>query len=146
MIKPDPKAALLPNSIDARQKLLGRHRSVISFTGSQAIITSAAILIRERLAKILQQRNTAAGGNLRVMGDLLQLLARDSLLLRVGLFLNELRVLHHISRAKKQQAIARQTVAPGPARLLVIALDILRQIVMHDEAHIRLVDPHAKSH
>src|SRR5262249_32573362 len=45
---------------------------------------------------------------------------------------------------EKQDAIARQTIAAGPTSFLVIALKILRQIVVHDEAHIWFVDSHPK--
>ena len=31
---------------------------------------------------------------------------------------------------------------PAPPGFLVIALDVLRQVVVHDEADVRLVDPH----
>ncbi len=46
--------------------------------------------------------------------------------------------------AEKQQALARQTVAPGAPGFLVVALDVLRQIVVNDEADVRLVDAHAE--
>ena len=40
--------------------------------------------------------------------------------------------------------MCRQTIPPGPADLLVIAFDALGQIVVQNEAHIRLIDTHAE--
>src|SRR2546429_5994777 len=42
----------------------------------------------------------------------------------------------------QQQAFARQPVAARAAGFLVIALDVLRQVVVDHEADVRLVDPH----
>ena len=78
------------------------------------------------------------------MDHLLQLLAGDLLFLRIGLFVNELRLLHHVAGAEEQHAFARQTVAARAAGFLVIALDVFRQVVMDDEADVRLVDAHAE--
>lgn len=38
----------------------------------------------------------------------------------------------------------RQAVAPGAARLLVVALDGLRQVEVRDEPDVGFVDPHAE--
>ena len=53
---------------------------------------------------------------------------------------------HHVLHAEQQQGLGQQTVPPGAARLLVVALDVLRHVVVHDEPHIGLVDPHAERH
>ena len=53
-------------------------------------------------------------------------------------------LLHDVAGAEKQQAFARQPVASGASGLLVVALDVLRQIVVDDEAHVRFVDAHAE--
>src|SRR5687767_12284104 len=49
-----------------------------------------------------------------------------------------------ISIVIQQQAMCRQTVAPCTSDLLVITFNTLRQIKMDHEAHIRLIDAHAK--
>ena len=82
--------------------------------------------------------------HLGVMDHLLQLFAGDLLLLRVGLFVDEMRLLHHVAGAEKQHAFARQSVAAGAAGFLVVAFDVLRQVVMDDEADVRFVDAHAE--
>ena len=44
----------------------------------------------------------------------------------------------------EQKAIGLETVAARTPNLLVIALDVFRQVVVNDEAHVRFVDAHAK--
>ena len=48
------------------------------------------------------------------------------------------------ARAVKQEAIGAQTVAASTANLLVIALQVLGQVVVKDKPHIRFVDAQAK--
>ena len=78
------------------------------------------------------------------MHHLLQLRARDLLLLCARLFVDELRLLDHVSRAEQQHAIARQSIASGASGFLVVALDVFRQIVVDDVADVRFVDAHAE--
>ena len=59
-------------------------------------------------------------------------------------FLDEPRLLDHVAGAEEQHAFAGQAVAAGAAGFLVIALDVLRQIVVDDEADVGLVDAHAE--
>ena len=61
-----------------------------------------------------------------------------------GFFVNELRLLDHVAGAEEQDAFAGQSVAARAAGFLVIALDVFRQIVVDDEADVRLVDAHAE--
>ena len=44
----------------------------------------------------------------------------------------------------QQEHFGRLAVATGAARLLVVRLERARHRVMHDEAHVRLVDAHAE--
>ena len=60
------------------------------------------------------------------------------------LFVDEMDLFGDVAGAEKQHAFARQSVAPGPARFLIIALEIFRQIVMHNETNVRFVDAHAE--
>ena len=77
------------------------------------------------------------------MHHLLKLLPRDPRFV-LALFVNEMELLGHIARAEEQHAFAGQSVAAGAPGFLIIALQIFRQIVMDDEAHVRFVDAHAK--
>ncbi len=79
-----------------------------------------------------------------VLGDLLQLFAGDLLFLEIGLFVDELGVFHDIARAEQQEAFAGQAIAARAASFLIIAFDVFGQIVVDDEADVRLVDPHAE--
>ena len=49
-----------------------------------------------------------------------------------------------VAEAEEQQGLGRQAVAAGAAGLLVVALDGLGEVVVHDEAHVALVDAHAE--
>ena len=77
------------------------------------------------------------------MHHLLQLLAGNPLLRR-GFSLDKLCLLDDIPGAEQQETFARQAVASGAARFLVVTLDVLRQIIMDHEADVRLVDAHAE--
>ena len=49
-----------------------------------------------------------------------------------------------VAGAVECERVGRQPVAPGAADLLVVALDVVRHVGVADEAHVRLVDPHAE--
>ena len=51
----------------------------------------------------------------------------------------------HVAIAPQKKTLARLAVASRAARLLVIRFKAFRHVVMHDPAHVRLVDSHAKS-
>ena len=68
---------------------------------------------------------------------------RDALLFRVFLR-NEIADFLQIRVAEQQQAVGVFAVAPGASDLLIIAFDVLRQIVMQNKANVRLIDAHAE--
>ena len=78
------------------------------------------------------------------MDHLLQLLAGDLPFFGVRFLIDETLELDRVGGIEEQQALARQPVAAGAPGLLIIALDVLRQIVVQDEAHVGLVDAHAE--
>ena len=78
------------------------------------------------------------------MDHLRKLLARDAALLLVAHVVNEPGELCDIGGGEKQHAIAGQSVASGSSGFLIVALDVLRQVVVDDEADVRLVDAHAE--
>ena len=75
------------------------------------------------------------------MNHLAQLFLRDALF-ALAFLLDESPLLDHIARAEKQNAFTGQAVTSSPPRLLIIALDVLRQIMMNHKPHVRFVDPH----
>ena len=50
----------------------------------------------------------------------------------------------HVGQAVGHPGVGGQAVAAGAAGLLVVALDVLRQVEVRDEAHVGLVDAHAE--
>src|SRR5206468_9602647 len=61
-----------------------------------------------------------------------------------GFFIDKMQLLDHIARTEEQHAFAWQPISPGPSSLLIIAFNVFRQIVMHDEADIRFIDAHSE--
>ena len=57
---------------------------------------------------------------------------------------DQLALLHDVLQAVGQPGGGRQPVPPGPAGLLVVALDGPGQVEVGDEAHVGLVDAHAE--
>ena len=53
-----------------------------------------------------------------------------------------MRLLRRVAGVEKKEAIRRQPVAASPSGLLVVALDVFRQVVVDNPAHVRFVDPH----
>ena len=78
------------------------------------------------------------------MNHLLQLRAGYFALLCIWLFVNEAHLLHAVSWAEQQKAFAGQTIAPCPAGLLIVTLDIFWQVVVNHIAYVRLVNAHAE--
>ena len=72
------------------------------------------------------------------------MLAGDLLLVRISHLIDEMRLLRGIARAEEQEAVAGQSIAAGSACFLVVALDIFREVVVNDPAHIGFVDAHAE--
>jgi hypothetical protein len=50
----------------------------------------------------------------------------------------------HVGQAVGHPGVGRLAVAAGAAGLLVVALDVLGQVEVGDEAHVGLVDAHAE--
>ena len=50
----------------------------------------------------------------------------------------------HVAIAPQKKALARLAIASRAPRLLIIRFKAFRHVVMHDPAHVRLVDSHAK--
>ena len=117
---------------------------VVGFPGFEAIVTRLAIRSGVFLAEIFQQLAAPARRTLGVVHHQAELFAGDLLLLRALHLLNKVRLLRGIAGIEKQQAIRRQSVAPGPAGLLIIPFNVFRQVVVNDPAHVRFVNPHAE--
>ena len=116
---------------------------------AQADVAGAAVVGLEGLAEVFGEGAVAAGharqqaahvadeGDLGVQG----LLVAAGLL---GAAADELLPLTGVRGRIEQQALGGQTVAPGPARLLLVGLDRLGHVGVGDEADVRSVDAHAE--
>ena len=49
-----------------------------------------------------------------------------------------------VGQSVRHPGVGRRAVPAGATGLLVVGLDALRQVEVGDEAHVRLVDPHAE--
>ena len=143
VIQAEAESVSRVNAIDTGKKFLRVHSSVESFARLQTIIATVARSLRKSFAEISQQGGAPAFARLGVMDHLLQLRPSDHRFL-FAFFIDEMQLLGHIAGAEKQYAFGGQTVAPGPACLLIITLQIFRQIIMHNETHVRLIDAHSE--
>jgi hypothetical protein len=100
----------------------------------------------------MQLNGAAALGRFRVVQDLAQLLAGDSLFVferrtrvLIDLLLNEKLGGADISGAEIEGAARGIAVAAGAARFLIVAFEAFGQVVMSHPANVRLVDAHSES-
>ena len=143
-----PKSESVPgvDAIYAGKKFLRVHRSVECLARLQTIVatlTRTCGRVINCFAKILQKHAAPAFARLGVMDHLLKLCTGDTRLL-LAFFVDEMQLLGNIARAEQQDAFARQSVASGASGLLVIALQIFRQIVMHNKTHVWFIDAHSE--
>ena len=144
VVQPEAKAAPLANAIEAREEFLRCDRPVEGLLGVEAVVAAAAVFVGKRFAEVGEQRAAAAVARLGIVHHLLQQIPGNTLLLLVGLFLDETELLGDVRCIEQQHTLRRQTVAPGPAGLLIVALDVFRQVVMNHKTHVRFVDAHTK--
>ncbi len=107
----------------------------------QAVVTAPAVVRPIVLAEIIEQQFPAALAGLRVSDHLRKQLAAY-LLLGHRLALHEFLQFLYILITVVCYAVALLPVTTRPARLLIVALYALRNVVMYHETHIRLVDAH----
>ena len=113
--------------------------------GMEAIVATAAVVLLICLSEIVEQQLPAALARLRVRSHFAQQLTAY-LLLRHRLALHKLLELLDVLVAVVGYTGTLLTVPSGAARLLEIALDALRDVVMDDEAHIGLVYAHSEGY
>ena len=95
-----------------------------------------------RLAEIVEQDTSTTHLTLRILLHTLQFLVVDVLL---STLLRKLSERDDVADLIEEHRLTRQTVTSATTNLLIIALNALRQIIVHHEAHITLVDAHTKS-
>ena len=127
-----------------RQDLLGDYGRVELLPGREADVAAPAVVLRPRLAEILQQEFPPASGQAAELDHAFQLVLRVAPLGLVFDPVDEEVLLPLVAVGVEQHALAGQAVAPGAARLLIVAFERLGQVVVHDQPHVGLVDAHAE--
>ena len=95
------------------------------------------------LAEVGQQPGPPALDGLAERQHRVQVLAEHPAVGQVALgVVDHLALLDHVGQPVGQPGGGRQPVPPGPAGLLVVALDRLGQVEVGDEPDVRLVDAH----
>ena len=93
-------------------------------------------------AEVFEQRGGAAGGGVGVSHHTVELLHRVLLLPLVLHLMDPVLDPPAVAAAVIKDTSRRQPVPPGPAGLLVITLQVARQVSVYHEPHVRLVDAH----
>ncbi len=109
----------------------------------QAVVAGTAVIFVIVLSEITEQQLSAAGIRLGICHCLHQKLFSD-LLLGYRLALHELLKFLDVLVTVERNALTFASVSSGASGLLIIAFDALRNVVMDDETHVRLVDSHSK--
>src|SRR5262245_43768452 len=95
------------------------------------------------LAKVSQQRTAPAFGGFRVAHQRIKA-GGASGALRSGAIVNEPADHHGVDTAVEKETVGSHAIPSGAPNLLIVALDVLGQVVMQDKADVRLVDTHAE--
>src|SRR5215813_3928322 len=143
MIEAESKSLLRLDSMYTGEKLLCSDGAIECFARFQAIIAAVARGLGIILAEIPQQRCPPALARFGIRDHGAQLLVCDSLF-AFAFFFDKPPLFYDVADAEEHRALARQPIASRAPGFLVIPFDILRQIVMNNVAHVRLVDAHAK--
>ena len=126
------------------EDLLGDDRRVELLHAPETRIASPAVRVPELLTEVAQQIRATTAGQLAVLHHAVELPPGASFLFLILHLADPVLLPRPIPRRVEENAVARQTVAPRPARLLVVALDALGHVVVDDEANVGLVDAHAE--
>ena len=109
----------------------------------QAVIAVVTVISVVLLTKIVEQHLTTTDGGLGVGCRLLQQLATDILFCN-GFPLHKLVEFLQVLIAVEGQTDTLSPIAAGTSRLLIVAFKRFGDVVVDDEAHIRLINAHAK--
>ena len=125
------------------EKFLRRNCAVERLAWGEAIVASFTRWLCIFFAKISEQSHAPAVASLGVMNHLLELSPGDS---RFGLalFVDEMELFGHVACAEQQHAFAWQPVPARAPGLLVVALQIFRQIIVHDKPDVRFINAHSE--
>ena len=143
-------AERLPHPGHAGEDLLGHHdrvRHVLRV--AEADVAGRAVGLVVPLAEVRHQPLVPTGRAAGVAVHVVEVAQRRGHVLLAGPVLlgglhDDRLQRHHVPAGVQQHALRRQTVAAGPAGLLLVVLDGLRHRRVQDDAHVRPIDPHAE--
>ena len=135
--------ALAVDAVNRGQQHLRRFAGVPHRGWLQAVVAIAAGCAV--LPEVSQQAHTAAVAGFGQAQQRVELAAQHSLeFFGRRALVDHAPLVDHVLQAVAHPGVSRQTVAPGTARFLVIALDVFGHVQMRDKAHVGLVDTHAE--
>src|SRR5712691_13354243 len=103
-----PEAFFRPT--DTREEFLGIDSAVLQHHLAQAVIAVATVLPRQRLAKIGQQRAASTIGTIAIGQHLLELLARQQVLMFIGFLSNNVLNLDAVAIVKEEDTLRWQAI------------------------------------
>ena len=109
----------------------------------QTVVAVAAVILRIDFSEVMEKHLTATDGGFRIGSSLYEQLSANILLghrLTLHKLIQFLKILIRIEGDTETLA----AVTPGSSRLLVIAFQRLRDVVVYHEAHIGLIDTHTE--
>src|SRR5690349_10555310 len=118
-----PHAEALPDPVDAGEGLARFFGGVVALGRIEADVAVAAILLQP-LAEVTEENPAAAGEGLGATDHGVQLVELDPILIGISPRLDKGAADGDVAVAEQQKRLGRETVAPGPAGLLVVALDV----------------------
>ena len=136
---------ILSHPPDAGERLLGIFGAVITLGRIEADVAVAARLVVV-LAEVVEQHLTAAGLRLGEGRHHVELVLLHLQLLGVFDVVEQPAHPTDVGGIVEQQRLGRSAVTPGAAGFLIVGFDVLRDVVVHHEAHVGLVDAHAERH
>ena len=135
--------ALLQSKNTAEHHLC-RHQSIERTGRIQTDITVTTGFVTE-LRKVVQQYLTTAGLCFRERFHGTELLEFNRIALGIFALVNPLLHPCTVFFVEQQHGFRRQTVTPGPAGFLIIALNASRHVMVNNVADVGFIDTHTKS-
>ena len=136
-------AEALADARDARQDLAREHDRIgDGLELVEAVVARAAVRLRVGLAEVADEMPMAAADARGVALDVAQ--QRPPRVGQLAVPLEHDAPLQEVGRRVDEHALGLEAVAAGAAGLLLVVLERLRRAGVHDEAHVRAIDPHAE--
>ena len=136
-------AMMFVDLLNGLQRNLQQLAGIDHLIGLPAVVAVAAFLFVILFSEIVEQQFTTANRGLRVALRLKQQLVADADFLRSLVFLEASQTLDVIRRIVTD-TLSFSSVTSGTTGLLVVSFERFRDVIVHDEAHIRFVNTHTE--